>query len=807
MVQHSKKVICLRNQRNHPETVARTDDVVRYHPDARRGLSQAQVDARVWAQLCNYDTTVPTKSVGTIVRENVCTLFNLINAALALAVLSVGSYKNMLFMGVVLCNLLIGIVQEIRAKRAIDRLSLIHAARATIIRDGEELDLPIQEIVLDDVLLLRQGNQTTVDCIVLEGRCEVDESFITGEPDAILKEAGDTILSGSVILSGTCRARADRIADDTYIASISREAKYYKKTDSEIMHALNRIIGAISVIILPIGLVLLHNQLGVEGNTYSDAVVQTVAALIGMIPEGLVLLTSTVLALSVVRLARQQVMVQDLYCIEALARVDTICLDKTGTLTKGELQVTDLIPAADPGAPAATRAELTCILQNLTAAIEDSNATFTALRGAYPPQAQWPVEEVFPFSSRSKWSAATFSGRGTYILGAAEFVCPQLSEPLRAELRELSDTHRVLLLAHTCAPVQRDRLPEDVTPCAFICLKDLLRTAARQTLEYFVDQEIDLKVISGDSARTVSGIARDAGVPDWDNAIDMTEVRTPEQLYDAAERYTVFGRVTPEQKKDLVQAMQRQGHHVAMTGDGVNDVLALKQSDCSIAMAAGTDAARNVSQLVLLESNFDSLPQVLWEGRRSINNIQRSASLFLVKTIYATLFAVIFLFVQQPYPFIPIQLTLLSCLTIGIPSFLLALEPNRARVSGRFLFNILSKALPGGLTIVVNLLLLLFFSDVARLSPDQVSTLCVVLTGFTGFLVLGNICQPFHPLRLMMYLALIAVFVLALVLLPGLFSVVPLGQIGWLLLLCLIPVDFSIFCGIFWLIRRLTHAA
>ena len=773
---------------------------LRYTADAKLGLTAEQVHLREQEDLFNYDTTVPTKSIGTIVRENICTLFNLINAILALAIISVGSYKNMLFMGVVLSNLCIGIFQEIRAKRTIDKLSLLHAAKATVIRDGQQLELPLQKIVLDDVLLLQNGNQAPVDCVILEGQCEVDESFLTGESDAVYKKAGDTVLSGSIIISGTCRARADKIAEDTYISSISKEAKYYKKTKSEIMQTLNRIIGVISLIIVPVGFILLYNQLQLDGNTYTEAVVQTVAALIGMIPEGLVLLTSTVLAVSVVRLARQQVMVQDLYCIESLARVDTLCLDKTGTLTQGNLLVSGMEPLNTHPV------QMSVILHNFTAALEDNNATFWALRQTYPPQLDWIVQEAFPFSSKYKWSAATFQERGTYILGAAEFVYPHSDRTFQQKLAELAEEHRVLLLAWTEQPVTAGHLPADVTPVGFVLLKDQLRTAARQTLEYFNQQDVDIKVISGDSAHTVAGIAREAGVPNWQNYLDMTTVQSAEQLQQAAQQYTVFGRVTPEQKKQLVQALQQTGHTVAMTGDGVNDVMALKQSDCSIAMAAGTDAARNVSQLVLLESNFDSLPQILGEGRRSINNIQRSASLFLVKTIYATLFALIFLFVQLPYPFIPIQLTLISCVTIGIPSFLLALEPNNERVQGRFLLNILSKALPGGLTIVANLILILLFSLYFHFTAEEISTLCVFLTGFTGFLVLRRICLPFNRNRLIMYVLLVAAFIAAVILLPGLFSIVLLKPGAFAFMLCFLPLDYLLFRSIFKAVQKKTDA-
>ena len=771
-----------------------------YTADPQQGLTTEQVRQRQAQNLINHDATVPTKSIGAIIRENLCTLFNLINAVLAFAVFSVGSYKNMLFMGVVLCNLFIGIVQEIRAKCTVDRLSLLHTAKAVVIRQGQQQEIPVQQIVLDDILLLQNGNQAAVDCLVLTGHCEVDESFITGESEPVYKQSGDMILSGSFIVSGTCRACAESIGNDTYISSISREAKHYKKTKSEIMQTLNRIIGVISLIIIPVGMILLHNQLRIPGTTYAEAIVQTVAALIGMIPEGLILLTSTVLAVSVVRLARQQVMVQDLYCIESLARVDTICLDKTGTLTQGDLSLTGVELLQEEGHP------LAAILHNFTAALEDNNATFAALRRAYPPKEQWQAIATYPFSSLHKWSAVTFSQKGTYILGATEFICPDMPPSLQEKLQHLSQTNRVLLLAWTDQPVQLGILPPQITPVGFILLQDNLRTAVQQTLEYFTKQDINLKVISGDNAYTVSNIAHQAGVPNWQNYIDMTTIQTQQQLKEAAENYTMFGRVTPEQKKQLIQALQQNGHTVAMTGDGVNDVLALRQSDCSIAMAAGTDAARNVSQLVLLDSNFDALPHVLGEGRRSINNIQRSASLFLVKTIYATFFALIFLFVQLPYPFIPIQLTLISCLTIGIPSFLLALEPNHDRVQGKFLKNILSKSLPGGLTIVINLILILFCAQYFQFTAEEISTLCVILTGFTGFLVLYRICLPFHRSRFAMYVMLITLFIFAILLLPDLFAITPLSHAALCFMLCFFPLDYFIFYKIFRLIQKQYHA-
>lgn len=770
---------------------------MRYFPDSQTGLSAQQIHIRHQENLLNHDSTVHTKSIRAIVISNLCTLFNLINAILAAAVFSVGSYKNMLFLGVVISNLAIGIIQEIRAKRTIDKLSLLHATKAAVIRNGQTQHIPIEQIVLDDVLFFHNGNQVMVDCILLEGQCQVNESFITGESDPIYKEAGDTLLAGSFITSGQCYARADRISEDTYISSISKEAKYYKRVKSDIMQTINRIIATISALIVPVGLILFYNQWNIPGQTYQEAVVQTVAALVGMIPEGLVLLTSTVLAVGVVRLSKHQVMVQELYCIEALARVDTLCLDKTGTITEGSLFVTDLIPLEG-----ANEGIIVQALNGLTSTLNDHNATFLALQEAYHAHSSWLAVECHPFSSQTKRSAVTFEQHGTYLLGAAEFILPQLSSTIRQQIKKYSQNHRVLLLAHSPSPLQNNCVPAETKPVALILLKDKIRATAPKTLAYFAAQGVDIKVISGDSIHTVAGVAKDAGVHNWDKAIDMTNVLTEEALKSAAAEYTIFGRVSPTQKKQLVLALKEQGRTVAMTGDGVNDVLALKESDCSIAMASGSDAARNVAQLVLLDSNFDALPKIVAEGRRSINNLQRSSSLFLVKTIYATLLSILFLFIKLPYPFIPIQLTLISCVTIGIPSFILALEPNENRIEGRFLLNILSKALPGGLTIVCNLILILLFAQHFGFQEDEISTLSLLLSGFVGFLVLYRIGSPLTLARRLLFMVLIAMFALSLLFFPALFAIVPLSLPATIFFAVFLPIDYCLFQIIFQFVNQ-----
>lgn len=776
-----------------PQAIAPTasTEYERFQPNPQIGLTHAQAEQRRQQGLHNDSGAAPTKTVGRIVTEHICTLFNLINAVLAVAVLAVGSYKNMLFMGVVLCNLAIGIIQEMRAKRTIDKLSLIASAHATVVREGQTLSLPMEEVVLDDILLLQSGQQIATDAILLTGECDVNESLITGESDAVHKAPSDKLLAGSFVVSGHGQALADRVGKDTYVSMLSRDAKKWKRAKSEIMGSLKSVIKVISILIIPIGAVLFYNQMTLADNTIQQAVVQTVAALIGMIPEGLMLLTSTVLAVGVVRLSRHQVLVQDLYCIEMLARVDTLCLDKTGTLTEGCMEVIDTIPLA--GGDTADRDAVEHILCELVAALQDNNATFAALAERYTAQPRWRPLNTVPFSSQTKWSGVQFEEHGSYVLGAAEFVFPDMPEELRKQLTAYARENRVLLLAHSKELVADKQLPSELRPVALVLLRDKIRKEACQTLRFFAEQGVDIKVISGDSVDTVAGIAKVTGIAGWDRAVDMSRIQTEEELREAAANCCVFGRVTPVQKKQLILALKEQGHTVAMTGDGVNDVLALREADCSIAMASGTDAARTVSQLVLLNSNFDSMPQVVAEGRRSINNIQRSASLFLVKTIYATLTAILFLFIKEPYPFIPIQFTLISAVTIGIPSMVLALEPNRDRIQGRFLRNVLLRALPGALTIVGNLLMILTYAQLSGLPSSQCNTLCVILTGFSGLLLLFHVCQPWNVIRRLLFAAMCAAFAIGVLFFRGLFSLSPLSPLSVLMMVLFMMVALGVF--------------
>ena len=721
------------------------------------GLTSEEVNDRINKGLVNYESDVKTKTISQIIMTNFFTLFNFLNLGLALAIFLVGSYKNLLFIGVVVCNTFISTLQEIRSKRTIDKLSLLNATKANVVRDGKVLEIDIHQIVKDDICKLAPGNQISTDSKIIDGEILVNESLITGEAEPVTKKAGAELLSGSFVVSGHCYAKTVNVGDNNYAAKISAEAKYLKKVNSEIMNFIRRIIKYISIAIVPIGALLFYNQLNIDGNTFDEAVVGAVAALIGMIPEGLVLLTSTVLAISVVRLSRYSVLVQELYCIETLARVDTICLDKTGTITKGEMEVNNLIPLE-----MTPMSDITDALGIISYHMETDNQTMEAINKKYARKNDYKVLEIVPFSSQAKWSGISFE-KESYIIGAPEIV---LKGKKIKELENYIDDNRVVLLAKSTYKLNKN-LPPVIKPMALILISDKIRPEAKATLQYFKDQDVDIKLISGDNPQTVAGVARKVG---FENVmyIDMSTNDLP--ISEIAGKYNVFGRVKPDQKKALVLALKAEGHVVAMTGDGVNDVLALKEADCSIAMNSGSDAARNVSQLILLDSNFSSMPKVVAEGRRSINNIQRSSSLFLCKTTYATLLAVVFLFLSKAYPFIPIQLTLTSVVTIGIPSFILALEPNNERINGRIIINVLKKSLPAALTVVANILIISALPSIIRITDSQVSTLCVILTGITGFLLLYRISVPFNKLRRALFVTMIGVFIFMCIVFKDFFS-------------------------------------
>lgn len=719
----------------------------------KQGLSSSEVKLRINQGKVNYDTTTPSKTIKQILIENTFTLFNFINIILGVAIILVGAYKNLLFLGVVICNTLISTIQEIRAKKTVDKLSVISSSKAKVIRDGKQREIHIDNIVLDDIIMYGSGNQIVVDSKIVEGFCEVDESFITGEAKTIYKKEGDTLLSGSFIVSGNVKAKVIHVGLDNYTSIISHDAKRIKKEiNSQIMRSLNKIVKYVSIALVPIGILLLLRQFSIDDNTTQNAVVSVVAAVVGMIPEGLILLVSTVLAISVLRLSKYNVLVQDLYALETLARVDTLCLDKTGTITEGKMEVTDVIPLDDHKIN-----ELDEILEAIATNSEDKNPTINAIKEKYNDVSNIKAKKNIPFSSERKYSGIVLKDE-SYIMGAPEFVLEDKLKNYDKKIDELSKDNRVLVLIKT--PVMKDnKLPIEKEVLGLILIKDKLRNEAIKTLRYFMDNDVNIKVISGDSVSTVSSVAKSVGI-DVSGVYDARDITEETDLNMVVEENTVFGRVRPDQKKMLISALKRNGHVVAMTGDGVNDVLALKEADCGVAMNDGADAARNVAELVLLDSNFDSMPKIVKEGRRTINNVERSATLFLSKTIYASLLALLFLFINYTYPFIPIQMTLINSLTIGIPAFILALEPNKTRVKGKFFINVISKAIPSGITTVVNILLLVFFANLLNIPNEQTSTIAVIITAYTAILLIYRIGKPLNLLRKSLLVLISAIFLM-----------------------------------------------
>ena len=756
-------------------------EYTRFEPDFKEGLNDEQVKQRIDSNLVNYDTTVPTKSVKKILYENFFTLFNLLNLALAIAIFAVGSYKNMLFLFIVIINTAISTIQEIHSKRVVDKLSLMATSKVNVIRNSKKQNISIYELVLDDIVEFHTGNQIPTDSIIQDGEVLVNESFITGEPDSITKKKGDTILSGSYIISGKCLAKVEHIGTDNYTAKISSGAKYIKKVKSEIMTSLNKIIKVLTFVIIPIGACMFYSQLNIDGISIQDAVVQSAASIIGMIPEGLVLLTSTVLAISVIRLSKSKVLVQDLYCIETLARVDTLCLDKTGTLTEGSMEVKDFVCVNTD------KSDMENILANISKFSEDENSTIMAIKDYFSNISnKFEVVNKVAFSSDKKWSGISFKDKGSYIIGAPEFVLKDDFDKYRDEIEKYAVDYRVLVLAHSKNDFNKKDLPDGVNLLGYILLLDKIRPDASKTLSYFEAQGVDIKIISGDNPVTVSKIAKNVGIKNYDRYIDMSTISEDTDLNDIAINYTIFGRVSPTQKQSLIKSLKSNNRTVAMTGDGVNDVLALKEADCSVAMASGSDATKNISQLVLLKSDFAAMPKIVAEGRRTINNIQRSASLFLVKTIYSTIFALMFLFMAEQYPFDPIQLSLISVTTIGIPSFMLALEPNKERIRGKFLRNVIAKAFPTAITNVITIFALTLLNKFGFIAEEYFSSLCVISTGISGLALLFTLTKsrksehsklPFSIYRLVLAICMTVLFILGLTIGSKLFSIVDLNII------------------------------
>ncbi len=716
------------------------------------GLNDLEIQERIQNNLVNFDTTVKSKSIKVILMTNIFTLFNILNFSIAIIIFFTGQYKNLLFLGVVFSNTLISIIQEIKAKKQIEKLSLIAASKATVIRNSEKRNINIYEIVKDDLLILKSGEQVLTDSIVIDGYSEVDESFITGESEHITVEVDDTIKSGSFIISGEIIVKVINVGNDNYTAKINSEAKYIKYSTSVLMKSLKTIIKWISIIIIPLGIILFINQLNINSN-YSDAIITTSAAVIGMIPEGLILLTSTVLAVSIIKLSQHNILVKDLFCIETLARVDTLCLDKTGTITTGEMIFKKAIPTKEY-----SKKEIDS---------KDNNSTMAAIKKHYSNDLYAEITSYKLFNSKLKYSNISFKNKGTYFIGAPEILLKKQYGILSKQLENDLLNYRILVLAHS-----KKENEDDITNLqlmAILYIEDIIRDDAKTTLDYFRKQNIDIRIISGDNVKTLSGIAKRSGFKEYDNYIDMTTINI-EDIDKISNKYNIFGRVNPIQKKELIRSFKKDGKFTAMIGDGVNDILALKESDCSISIGSGCEAAKNISDITLLNDKFNSIPLIFNEGRKTINNIEKSASLYLNKTIYSTLLSIIFLFVDYNYVFIPIQLTLTSVVTIGIPSFILALQPNTSIVKGNFITNILTNSLPTACLITINIITILFVGKTINLTDLEITTLCVLMNAIISFRLLYKLSTPFNKINIILFISMIIIFLLGFTLLRSLFS-------------------------------------
>ena len=737
----------MKNKETEVETGSTGDQtVVRYHPGIDSGLSREQVEERIRGGLRNEAVKPEEKTVNSIIKSNLFTYYNLVFAVLTALLIAADSFRSLTFLPVVIANLLIGIVQEIRAKKVLDQLTMLNAPKALVIREGRQEEIPAEELVLDDVVLFRSGDQICADAVVLEGSAAVNESLLTGEPDELRKEPGDTLMSGSFVVSGECYARLDRVGADSYISRLTLEAKAMnRKERSEMLRILDKLVGAMGILIVPIGLLLFVQQYVFAGASFQSSIVSMVAAVIGMIPEGLYLLASVALVVSVIRLASRKVLVHDMKCIETLARVDVLCVDKTGTITENEMQVSGVIPLA--GFDPSQGRGLKSYISSLVTAMPEGNLTMQALKQYFKTPGNKTAKSVVPFSSTYKYCAAVFEDEA-YVLGAPEIVLREDYEANRAIIESYSaDGYRVIVFGKYEGIPDGQALTERVSPMGLILLENPIRHSAPETFRYFARQGVSVKVISGDNPLTVSQIALEAGIAGAEHYIDASTLDTEEALREAATAYTVFGRVTPEQKRQLIHALQGAGHTVGMTGDGVNDVLALKDADCSVAMASGCDAAAQVSQLVLLDSDFSAMPSVVMEGRRVVGNIQRSASLFLVKNIFSFLMAIFSACFSINYPLEPSQISLIGMFTIGIPGFFLALQPNTDTIRGRFLPNIMLKALPAGLTDFLVVGALVIFGGVFGVHESDISTACTMLLAIVGFMILHHISKPMNTLR------------------------------------------------------------
>ena len=737
----------MKNRTSKDNTIVRKKvQTRRFNADIRYGLNSDQVNEYFENGWSNEPVEPPSKTVPEIIKSNLFTYFNLVFAVLAALLILAGSFRNLTFLPVILANLFIGIIKEIRAKNTLDKLSVLNAPKALVVREGRQFSIPAEELVLDDIVIFKAGNQICADAIVVDGEVSVNESLLTGESDEISKKPGDELMSGSFIVSGECYARLDKVGEDSYISKLTLEAKAMNSEEqSEMIRVLDKLVGVVGILIIPIGLLLFGQQFFFSGASFSKSITSMVAAVIGMIPEGLYLLASVALVVSVMRLASKKVLVHDMKCIETLARVNVLCVDKTGTITENTMEVNGEIPM--DGYDSQSMAPLKQIIGDFASAMSSDNITMKAMKDYFNKPSGRKAVSVSPFSSQFKYSGAAFED-GSYVLGAPEFVLREDYDNYREQIEQYSsEGYRVLVFGIYDGVIDGKALTGKVTPLGLVFLSNPIRKEAPETFKYFENQGVEIKVISGDNPVTVSQVALQAGIANADNYIDASTLTTDEAIEDAVLRYTVFGRVTPDQKRKFVRALKKAGRTVAMTGDGVNDVLALKDADCSVAMASGSDAAAQASQLVLLDSNFACMPSVVMEGRRVVNNIERSASLFLVKNIFSFLLSLFSVCFMINYPLEPSQISLISMFTIGVPAFFLALQPNKNIIQGHFLSNVLIKALPAGITDFLVVGALVVFGQVFEVGETDISTACTMLLAIVGFVILYNISKPMNALR------------------------------------------------------------
>lgn len=760
----------MKKTKDSQETKILRKPVARIETTADTGLTQAQVKERMEKGWSNAPVDSPSKTTKEIIISNVFTYFNLIFLVIAVLLLLVGAFRDLTFLPVIICNTLIGIIQEIRSKKVLDKLSVLNAPKATVMREGKLQTIPAEKAVLDDVVKFQAGNQICADATVIDGEVQVNESLLTGESDEITKKPGDTLMSGSFVVSGSCLGRLEQVGADSYISKLTLEAKATKEGEqSEMIRSLDKLVQIVGFLIIPIGIVLFGQQYLLGDSSIKTSMQAMVAAIIGMIPEGLYLLASVALVVSVMRLATKKVLVHDMKCIETLARVNVLCVDKTGTITENTMKVHDVVslePYEKEELP-----PLKELLGDFAHAMSKDNITMAAMQEYFTQGSGQVATSVTSFSSAFKYSSVTFHTT-SYVLGAPEFVLRDDYEIYKETIESYgSEGYRVLIFGRYEGTPDGKALTEAVVPYGLVLLANPIRKEAWETFQYFADQGVDIKVISGDNPVTVSKVASQAGIANADNYIDASQLKTPDDIKRAVLKYTVFGRVTPDQKRQFVRALKEAGKTVAMTGDGVNDVLALKDADCSIAMASGSDAAAQASQLVLLESNFSCMPSVVLEGRRVVNNIERSASLFLVKNIFSFLLSLFSMAFMITYPLEPSQISMVAMFTIGIPAFLLAMEPNKKMIEGHFLTNVLLKALPAGLTDVLIVGFLTVFGQTFGMSNEEISTAATLLLAIVGLMILFKISKPMNVFRWIVWSAMVAGLLFCVIFLKNLFGI------------------------------------